>query len=134
MRLSRDGLRQADRTTRPSLISQPHLSKGRLRPRLWRHHPTPFQHLSLLSFHTPFSILSLLHSNNVGTSQVLVLAAMRSSGDCVEQTGRTPTRTSTRPPHPLRPAPCPYRTLGRKLSQNSVQLSQKIACHNFSTC
>src|SRR5260221_9316420 len=97
MRLSRDGLRQADRTTRPSLISQPHLSKGRLRPRLWRHHPTPFQHLSLLSFHTPFSILSLLHSNNVGTSQVLVLAAMRSSGDCVEQTGRTPTRTSTRP-------------------------------------
>src|SRR5260221_9940915 len=69
MRLSRDGLRQADRTTRPSLISQPHLSKGRLRPRLWRHHRTPFQHLSLLSFHTPFSILSLLHSNNVGTSQ-----------------------------------------------------------------
>src|SRR6266478_9695247 len=69
MRLSRDGLRQADRTTRPSLISQPHLAKGRLRPRLWRHHRTPFQHLSLLSFHTPFSILSLLHSNNVGTSQ-----------------------------------------------------------------
>src|SRR5229473_5301312 len=69
IRLSRDGLRQADRTTRPSLISQPHLSKGRLRPRLWRHHRTPFQHLSLLSFHTPFSILSLLHSNNVGTSQ-----------------------------------------------------------------
>src|SRR5260221_7822797 len=27
---------------------------------------------------------------------------------------RTPTRTSTRPPHPLHPAPCPYRTLGRK--------------------
>src|SRR6266851_8631644 len=26
----------------------------------------------------------------------------------------TPTRTSTRPPHPLHPTPCPYRTLGRK--------------------
>src|SRR6266851_6259511 len=35
-------------------------------------------------------------------------------GDFVEQPGRTPTRTSTRPPHPLHPAPCPYRTLGRK--------------------
>src|SRR6266851_4893865 len=44
----------------------------------------------------------------------LSLVATRSSGDCVEQTGRTPTRTSTRPPHPLHPAPCPYRTLGRK--------------------
>src|SRR5216684_2271746 len=32
----------------------------------------------------------------------------------VRQDGRTPTRTSTRPPHPLHPAPCPYRTLGRK--------------------
>src|SRR5713226_6810851 len=42
------------------------------------------------------------------------LVATRSSGDCVEQTGRTPTRTSTRHPHPLHPAPCPYRTLGRK--------------------
>src|SRR5260370_29208466 len=28
----------------------------------------------------------------------------------VRQDGRTPTRTSTRPPHPLHPAPCPYRT------------------------
>src|SRR6266851_250229 len=36
-------------------------------------------------------------------------------GDFVEQTGRTPTRTSTRPPHPHYPAPCPYRTLGREL-------------------
>src|SRR5712692_5125588 len=44
----------------------------------------------------------------------LSLVATRSSGDCVEQTGRTPTRTSTRPPHLLHPAPCPYRTLGRK--------------------
>src|SRR5438132_3526393 len=44
----------------------------------------------------------------------LSLVATRSSGDCVEHTGRTPTRTSTRPPHPLHPAPCPYRTLGRK--------------------
>src|SRR5712692_6038497 len=35
-------------------------------------------------------------------------------GDFVEHKGRTPTRTSTRPPHPLHPAPCPYRTLGRK--------------------
>src|SRR6266851_4893861 len=33
----------------------------------------------------------------------LSLVATRSSGDCVEQTGRTPTRTSTRPPHPPRP-------------------------------
>src|SRR5260370_14960496 len=49
-----------------------------------------------------------------GRGLVLVLVATRSSGDCVEQTGRTPTRTSTRPPHPLPPAPCPYRTLGRK--------------------
>src|SRR6266851_4838505 len=32
----------------------------------------------------------------------------------VRQDGRTPTRTSTRPPHPHYPAPCPYRTLGRK--------------------
>jgi hypothetical protein len=45
---------------------------------------------------------------------VLVLVATRSIGDFVEQTGRTPTRTSTRPPHPLHPTPCPYRTLGRK--------------------
>src|SRR5216683_7528672 len=51
----------------------------------------------------------------VGTrGLVLVLVATRSSGDCVEHKGRTPTRTSTRPPHPLHPAPCPYRTLGRK--------------------
>src|SRR5260370_25231215 len=42
------------------------------------------------------------------------LVATRSSGACVEHKGRTPTRTSTRPPHPLHPAPCPYRTLGRK--------------------
>src|SRR5713226_6022983 len=49
-----------------------------------------------------------------GAGGVLVLGATRSSGDCVEQTGRTPTRTSTRPPHPLHPTPCPYRTLGRK--------------------
>src|SRR5438128_12480196 len=27
---------------------------------------------------------------------------------------RTPTGTSTRPPHPLHPAPCPYRILARK--------------------
>src|SRR5258708_13495137 len=49
-----------------------------------------------------------------GGGLVLVLVATRSSGDFVEQTGRTPTRTSTRPPHPLHPTPCPYRTLGRK--------------------
>src|SRR5258707_10985516 len=49
-----------------------------------------------------------------GRGLVLVLVATRSSGDCVEQTGRTPTRTSTRPPHSRHPAPCPYRTLGRK--------------------
>ena|SRR6266851_2868645 len=28
----------------------------------------------------------------------------------VRQDGRTRTRTSTRPPHPLHPTPCPYRT------------------------
>src|SRR5579863_4582399 len=28
----------------------------------------------------------------------------------VRQTGRLPTRTSTRPPHPPDPTPCPYRT------------------------
>jgi len=49
-----------------------------------------------------------------GGGLVLVLAATRASGDCVEHKGRPPTRTSTRPPHPLHPAPCPYRTLGRK--------------------
>src|SRR5713226_3245440 len=32
-----------------------------------------------------------------GGGLVLVLVATRSSGDCVEQTGRPPTRTSTRP-------------------------------------
>src|SRR5216683_3025939 len=32
-----------------------------------------------------------------GGGLVLVLVVTRSSGDCVEQTGRTPTRTSTRP-------------------------------------
>src|SRR6266478_3151687 len=97
MRLSRDGLRQADRTTRPSLISQPHLAKRRLRPRLWRHHRTPFPHLSLLSFHTPFSILSLLHSNTVGTSQ-----------------------DKHKAPAPLRIHPCPYRIpFGR---QNSSEV------------
>jgi len=50
-----------------------------------------------------------------GGGLVLVLVATRSIGDFVEQTGRTPTRTSTRPPHPHYPAPCPYRTLGREL-------------------
>src|SRR5437588_10126327 len=35
-------------------------------------------------------------------------------GDPVEQPGRSPTRTSTRPPHPPHPAPCPYRRRGRK--------------------
>jgi len=49
-----------------------------------------------------------------GNVSAPILMATRSSGDCVEQQGRTPTRTSTRPPHPLHPAPCPYRTLGRK--------------------
>src|SRR5229473_7243341 len=49
-----------------------------------------------------------------GAGGVLVLVATRSSGDCVEQPGRPPTRTSTRPPHPRYPVPCPYRTLGRK--------------------
>src|SRR5260370_679121 len=44
----------------------------------------------------------------------VVLVATRSIEDFVEQTGRTPTRTSTRPPHPLHSTPCPYRTLGRK--------------------
>src|SRR6266446_4089704 len=29
-------------------------------------------------------------------------------------TGRTPTRTSTRPPPPLHPTPCPYRTLDHR--------------------
>jgi len=50
----------------------------------------------------------------MGGGLVLVLMATRSIGDFVEQTGRTPTRTSTRPPRPLHPTPCPYRTLGRK--------------------
>src|SRR6266851_3962895 len=116
-RLPRDGLRQPDRALRPALIPQSHLSKGRLCPLLRRHHCFPVQHsslLSLASLPSPSSILPLLHSNVAGTSQVLVLVATRSSGDCVEQIGRTPTRTSTRPPHPLHPAPCPYRTLGRK--------------------
>src|SRR5712692_797769 len=49
-----------------------------------------------------------------GRGPCACLVATRSIGDCVEQTGRTPTRTSTRPPHPLHPTPCPYRTLGRK--------------------
>src|SRR5438132_3583768 len=48
-----------------------------------------------------------------GVGLVLVLVATRASGDCVEQPGRTPTGTSTRPSHPLHPAPCPYRILGR---------------------
>src|SRR5579863_6306560 len=30
--------------------------------------------------------------------------------DGATQTNRTPTRTGTRPPHPLHPSPCPYRT------------------------
>src|SRR6266481_3371495 len=44
-----------------------------------------------------------------GGGLVLVLLATRASGDCVEQPGRTPTRTSTRPPHLPHPTPCPYR-------------------------
>ena len=46
--------------------------------------------------------------------------ATRSSGDCVEQPGRTPTRTSTRPPHPLHPAPCPYRTRVASTSMDRI--------------
>jgi hypothetical protein len=34
----------------------------------------------------------------------------------VRHDGRTSTRTSTRPPHPLHPAPCPYRTKGTQAS------------------
>ena len=34
----------------------------------------------------------------------------------LEQDGRTSTRTSTRPPHPLNPTPCPYRTMGTPAS------------------
>src|SRR6266436_5188172 len=44
----------------------------------------------------------------------LSLVATRSSGDFVEHQGRTPTRTSTRPPPPLHPTPCPYRTLDHR--------------------
>src|SRR5216683_4872011 len=37
-------------------------------------------------------------------------AGMTSGLGCVRPTGRIPTRTSTRPPHPPHCAPCPYRT------------------------
>src|SRR5713226_7094301 len=47
-------------------------------------------------------------------------------GDFVEQTGRTPTRTSTRPPHPLHPAPCPYRTRAGIFYHSPIRLSQFI--------
>src|SRR5947208_1965717 len=36
----------------------------------------------------------------------------------VRSTGRTPDRTSTRPPHPPHPSPCPYSTLGRLQSSH----------------
>ena len=33
---------------------------------------------------------------------------MRQEQDDVRQEGRLPSRTGTRPPHPLHPSPCPY--------------------------
>src|SRR5258708_33430973 len=61
-----------------------------------------------------------------GGGLVLVLLVTRSSGDFVEQTGRTPTRTSTRPPHPLHPAPCPYRMRAGIFSHSPIRSSTFI--------
>ena len=41
---------------------------------------------------------------------MLVLVEGRFRWSSVKQQHLTPTRTSTRPPHPLHPTPCPYRT------------------------
>src|SRR5712692_3596394 len=71
----------------------------------------------------------------VGTrGLVLVLVATRSSGDCVEQTGRTPTRTSTRPPHPLHPAPCPYRTRDAPFSIRLSNIIRTLGTQAFRWC
>ncbi len=57
----------------------------------------------------------LQHSKNLpvkggrGGGLVLVLVATRFARGSVKQHGRIPTRTSTRPPHPLHPTLCPYR-------------------------
>src|ERR1700680_2249513 len=40
----------------------------------------------------------------------------------VRPDGHTPTRTSTRPPHPPNPAPCPYRTVGT-LASHCVRIT-----------
>src|SRR6266849_7892409 len=45
---------------------------------------------------------------------VLVLVGVRPVCSTQSPLDRVATRTSTRPPHPHYPAPCPYRTLGRK--------------------
>src|SRR5229473_2280571 len=64
----------------------------------------------------------------------LSLVATRSSGDCVEQTGRTPTRTSTRPPHPLHPAPCPYRTRDAPFSIRLSNIIRTLGTQAFRWC
>src|SRR6266436_4155808 len=60
--------------------------------------------------------------------------ATRSSGDCVEQPGRTPTRTSTRPPHPLHPAPCPYRTRDAHFPIRSSNIIRTLGMQAFRWC
>src|SRR5712691_707878 len=51
----------------------------------------------------------------------------------VRQESRIPARTSTRPPHPPRPAPCPYRTPGATITlfnrQNSSGRGQPFFGH-----
>src|SRR5712692_3493719 len=64
----------------------------------------------------------------------LSLVATRSSGDCVEHKGRTPTRTSTRPPHPLHPAPCPYRTRDAPFSIRLSNIIRTLGTQAFRWC
>src|SRR5260221_8111779 len=69
-----------------------------------------------------------------GGGLVLVLVATRASGDFVEQTGRPPTRTSTRPPHPLHPAPCPYRTRDAPFSIRLSNIIRMLGTQAFRWC
>ncbi len=52
----------------------------------------------------------------------------------VRQDGRTPTRTSTRPPHPPHPAPCPYRTRDAHFPIRLSNLIRTLGTQAFRWC
>ncbi len=63
-----------------------------------------------------------------GGGLVLVLVGVRSVCSTQSAMDRVASRTSTRPPHPLHLAPCPYRTRAGIFSHSPIRLSQFIRC------